>query len=486
MRVRLYDSLTQAKRDFVPRDGDHVTMYFCGPTVYNYIHLGNARPYVVSMVAKRYFESHGWSVTLVENITDIDDRIILKAQDEGRSWDEVARRFAEAYLEDTDRLGLGRPDVEPFATEHIPEIVALIEELIANGHAYQADGDVYFDVDSFAEYGKLSKQQITEMRHGARIQPGEVKNDPLDFALWKGAKEGEPAWDSPWGPGRPGWHIEWSAMSLKYLGSGFDIHGGGRDLIFPHHENEIAQAEGALTGEFVRFWVHNGMLNTRDEKMSKSIGNIFLLREALQEFRPEVLIAYFVGSHYRSPLEFSRDLLDEAGQQVERLRNLFRRIDDYLARPAAAGETGAVHGSAAGGAHAAPPTGEQILAAVAARRAGFDAALADDLNTAGALGEIFGLAREVNPALAAGSLSADVARETRTELAAMVWILGLDAVARPIEAEVPPAVVALAEQRQARRAERDYAAADRLRDEILAAGYEVRDVAGGYKLVPLS
>jgi cysteinyl-tRNA synthetase len=232
MRVRLYDSLTQAKRDFVPRDGDHVTMYFCGPTVYNYIHLGNARPYVVSMVTKRYFESHGWSVTLVENITDIDDRIILKAQDEGRSWDEVARRFAEAYLEDTDRLGLGRPDVEPFATEHIPEIVALIEELIANGHAYQADGDVYFDVDSFAEYGKLSKQQITEMRHGARIQPGEVKNDPLDFALWKGAKEGEPAWDRD----RPGrWSTHRRVRAL--LGPQRHVEHPGREDVQEHRQH---------------------------------------------------------------------------------------------------------------------------------------------------------------------------------------------------------------------------------------------------------
>ena len=337
MVPRLYDSMRQEKREFVPRDGDHVTMYFCGPTVYNYIHLGNARPYVLSMVAKRYFESLGWRVTLVENITDIDDRIIQKANAEGRPWDDVAREYAEAYIDDTGRLGLGRPDVEPRATEHIPEILDLIGRLVAEGHAYQAGGDVYFAVDSLASYGRLSKQQTAEMRHGARITPGEEKADPLDFALWKGAKPGEPAWDSPWGSGRPGWHIECSAMSLKYLGPGFDIHGGGRDLIFPHHENEVAQAEGALGGEFVRFWVHNGMLNTREEKMSKSVGNIFLLREALKEYRPEVLICYFVGSHYRSPMEFSSELLDEAGHQVERLRNLFRSLDDCMECPPATG-----------------------------------------------------------------------------------------------------------------------------------------------------
>ena len=237
---------------FVPRDGDHVTMYFCGPTVYNYIHLGNARPFVVSHVAKRYFQSLGYRVTLVENVTDIDDRIIQKAIAEGRTAKEVADEFRLAYIEDTDKLGLGRPDIEPLATEHIAEIVELIEQLVTNGHAYPSGPDVYYDVDSFAGYGRLSKQQIDEVRHGARITPGEDKDDPLDFALWKGAKPGEPAWDSPWGPGRPGWHIECSAMALRYLGPGFDIHGGGRDLIFPHHENELAQAEGALHEPFVQ------------------------------------------------------------------------------------------------------------------------------------------------------------------------------------------------------------------------------------------
>jgi len=466
---RLYDSMRHEKREFVPRDGDHDTMYFCGPTVYNYIHLGNARPYVLSMVAKRYFESLGWRVTLVENITDIDDRIIQKANAEGRPWDDVAREYADAYVDDTGRLGLGRPDVEPRATEHIPEILALIGRLVAQGHAYQAGADVYFDVGSLASYGRLSKQQTAEMRHGARITPGEAKADPLDFALWKGAKPGEPAWDSPWGPGRPGWHIECSAMSLKYLGPGFDIHGGGRDLIFPHHENEVAQSEGALGEEFVRFWVHNGMLNTREEKMSKSIGNIFLLREALKEYRPEVLICYFVGSHYRSPMEFSGELLDEAGHQVERLRNLFRSLDEYAdGRPI----TGC--------------TGEADLTLAATldeRRLGFDAALADDLNTAGALGEVFVLARDVNIALASGSLSTATVGVVREGVRHMIHILGLDAVAEKV-GEIPEDVVRLAAERHESRLAKDYAAADRLRDEILARGYEVRDAPGGYKVVP--
>jgi cysteinyl-tRNA synthetase len=466
---RLYDSMRQEKRDFAPRDGDHVTMYFCGPTVYNYIHLGNARPYVLSLVAKRYFESLGWSVTLVENITDIDDRIIQKANAEGRRWDEVAREYAEAYVDDTGRLGLGRPDVEPRATEHIPEILELIGRLVAEGHAYQAGADVYFDVDSLASYGRLSKQQTAEMRHGARITPGEEKADPLDFALWKGAKPGEPMWDSPWGPGRPGWHIECSAMSLKYLGPGFDIHGGGRDLIFPHHENEVAQSEGALGGEFVRFWVHNGMLNTREEKMSKSIGNIFLLREALKEYRPEVLICYFVGSHYRSPMEFSSELLDEAGHQVERLRNLFRSLDDCVDRTTTTGHAGEADLA--------------LAVALDERRLAFDTALADDLNTAGALGEIFTLAREVNIVLAAGSLSAAAANVVREGVGNMIHILGLDAVAETT-GHIPDDVLRMAAERHESRLAKDYAAADRLRHEIVARGYEVRDAAGGYKVVP--
>ncbi len=466
--MRLYDSMAQEKREFVPRDGDHVTMYFCGPTVYNYVHVGNARPYVVSMVARRYFQSLGWRVTLVENITDIDDRIIQKGIAEGRSAQEVAQEFADAYRADTDRLGLGRPDVEPLATEHIQEIIDLIRDLVQQGHAYASGPDVYFDVDSYRPYGKLSKQQVAEMRHGARIDLGEDKADPLDFALWKGAKPGEPAWDSPWGPGRPGWHIECSAMSLKYLGAGFDIHGGGRDLIFPHHENEVAQAEAA-THPFARFWMHNGMLNLKQEKMSKSLGNILTLRHMLDEHRPEALIAAFVGTHYRSPLEFSAELLEEAEQQVDRLRNVFRALADH------AGGAGAETAGLSAGA---------VAGVVEQRRTAFDEAMADDLNTAAALAEVFGLAREVNAALAAGELSPAAAAEVHRQMGEMVYILGLDAVAR-VEDSIPAEVKAMAEERQTARAAKDFARADELRAAITEQGYEVRDVAGGFKLIPI-
>jgi cysteinyl-tRNA synthetase len=460
--MRLYDSLSQEKREFMPRDKDRVTMYFCGPTVYNYVHVGNARPFVVSMVAKRYFESLGYRVTLVENITDIDDRIIQKGIVEGRPATEVAAEFADAYRDDTNRLGLGRPDMEPLATEHIPEIISLIASLVERAHAYQAGSDVYFKVDSFPGYGKLSKQQVAEMRHGDRIEVDDIKADPLDFALWKGAKAGEPSWESPWGPGRPGWHIECSAMSLKYLGAGFDIHGGGRDLIFPHHENEIAQAEGALGEPFVRFWMHNGMLNLTEVKMSKSLGNILTLRAVLDKYRPEALIAGFLGSHYRSPLEFSNELLAESELQVERLHNVFRRLTDATGVESAAGAA--------------------LLERVAARRQAFSDALSDDLNTAAALAEVFGLAREVNSALAAGEVSAGSAARVRAEMAEMVHILGLDATAGRDES-VPADIVQMAEERQQSRADGDYARADALRSALTERGYEVRDVSGGFKIL---
>lgn len=466
--MRLYDSLSQEKKEFVPRDEGRASIYVCGPTVYNYVHVGNARPYVVSMVAKRFLESLGYRVRLVENITDIDDRIIARSLRENRSAQEVAAEFAQAYREDTDRLGLGRPDVEPLATEHIPEIIDLVAKLLEKRHAYQVGSDVYFDVSSFPEYGKLSRQQVAEMRHGARVAPGEKKEDPLDFALWKGAKPGEPAWDSPWGPGRPGWHIECSAMSLKFLGPGFDIHGGGRDLIFPHHENEIAQSEAALGQPFVRFWMHNGMLTLSQEKMSKSLGNVLTLREVLEQHCPEALIILFLGSHYRSPMEFSEEVLEEAERQVGRLRNLFALLSER-ARGTGGNATVSADFSA-------------LLERVVERRQAFYESMADDLNTAAALAEIFGLAREINVALAAGALGVEAAAQVRSELAAMVHVLGLDAVTEG-ENGIPPDVLALAQERQRCREVRDFARADQLRSLIWERGYEVRDLPGGFKVV---
>jgi cysteinyl-tRNA synthetase len=376
----------------------------------------------------------------------------------------VAEEFAQAYRDDTDKLGLGRPDVEPLATEHIDEIVDLISALIENGHAYQAGLDVYFDVDSWQEYGKLSKQQVAEMRHGARIDVTEDKADPLDFALWKGAKPGEPAWESPWGPGRPGWHIECSAMSLKYLNAGFDIHGGGRDLIFPHHENEVAQAEGALNRPYARFWMHNGMLNLKQEKMSKSLGNILTLRHILEVYRPQALIIAFLGSHYRSPLEFSSELLDETEQQVDRLRNVFRALAEYS------------------GPGSDTQADRQLLAQVEQRRTTFDEALADDLNTAAALAELFALVRDVNSATGGGVLSTGAASTVRKAMVAMARVLGLDSLSSA-EDSVPADILAMAEERQQARASKDFARADSLRNTIADRGYEVRDAPDGFKVV---
>jgi len=378
--IRLFNSLTQRKEELVPRDDGKVGIYVCGPTVYNLVHVGNARPYVTFAVLRSWLRARGYDVTLVENITDVNDKINAKADAEGRSPIDVAAEFTQAYLDDTDRLGVPRPDLEPRASETIPEIVDLVCQLIASGHAYEAQGSVYFRVRSFPGYGKLSNQRIDELEEEARVEAEPGKEDPLDFAVWKAAKPGERdhLWDSPWGKGRPGWHIECSAMGLRYLGAGFDIHGGGRDLIFPHHENEIAQAEAAGM-PFARVWMHNGMIRAEGEKMAKSVGNISLLREVLDRYPAPVVLVYFLTTHYRSPLEFSMDKLDEAGAAYGRLAEAVRTASFRADRP---GE-GAVRDAS------------ELRKATQRAREAFAEHMDDDLNTAGALGELFGLAREL-------------------------------------------------------------------------------------------
>ena len=377
--IRLFNSLTQQKEPFEPRDPGKAGVYCCGPTVYNLVHIGNARPYVTFAVLRSWLAYRGLDVKLVTNITDVDDKIIKKANDEGRDSAAVAEEYTAAYVEDTDRLGIPRPDVEPKATETIAEIVDLVCQLISGGHAYEADGSVYFKVRSFDGYGKLSGQRIDELEEGVRVDAEPGKADPLDFAVWKAAKPGEPAWDSPWGLGRPGWHIECSAMGLRYLGAGFDVHGGGRDLIFPHHENEIAQSEAAGL-PFARVWMHNGMIRSEGEKMAKSVGNIFLLREVLDRYDPAVVLTYFLTTHYRSPLEFSTDKLDEAKAAYGRFASALADIDFRVAN--------------AGKAAARGECPDLTLRAEAARVA-FAERMDDDLNTAGAIGELFGLVGEM-------------------------------------------------------------------------------------------
>ncbi|MCU0259330.1 MAG: cysteine--tRNA ligase [Solirubrobacteraceae bacterium] len=390
--IRLYNSLSRQKEEFVPREEGKVGVYCCGPTVYNLVHVGNARPYVTFAVLRSWLRHRGYAATLVENITDVDDKIIAKAHAEGRTSAEIAEEYTRAYHDDMGRLGDAlRPDLEPRATETIPEIVDLCRSLVSSGHAYEAEGSVYFRVRSFPEYGKLSGQRIEELEEGARVDAEPGKKDPLDFAIWKAAKPGEPAWESPWGMGRPGWHIECSAMGLRYLGAGFDVHGGGRDLIFPHHENEIAQSEAAGL-PFARVWMHNGMIRSEGEKMAKSVGNIFLLREVLDRYGPAVLLMYFLTTHYRSPLEFSLEKLDEARAAYQRLAEALETAAFRLRTAERAAARGEVEGH-----------GEQVARA----REAFAAHMDDDLNTAGALGELFALASSMFKHLSA----VDAARE---------------------------------------------------------------------------
>jgi cysteinyl-tRNA synthetase len=427
--MRLYDTATRQLQE-LPAPPGPIRIYVCGPTVYQRIHIGNARPFVLSLWLKRWLERTGYKVTLVENITDINDKIYAAAP--GASA-ELAARASEWYVQDTGDLGLGRPDREPKATETIPQIVALIEELVEGGHAYPAGGDVYFRVASYPDYGKLSGRHGDEeavRNPSEEEEPSELKRDPRDFALWKAHKDGEDTWwESPWGRGRPGWHIECSAMAEAFLGPVFEIHGGGIDLVFPHHENEIAQSRAAGR-EFARMWMHNGMLRLAGEKMSKSLGNIVSLREALDRWGRETLLVYFLGGHWRKPIDFSDDALGQAAAQAESFRNVFR--------------------------NPAQPGGDWDA---------FEAALDDDFNTPEALAVMH-------------------AWRDHELLRRALEVFGLDSLA---ESKTAPAEVdELARARVEARARKDFDAGDRLREEIEAAGWEVRDVdvEPGFQLVP--
>jgi cysteinyl-tRNA synthetase len=457
--VRIRDTLSGEVRPLDPPEHGRVGIYACGPTTYARIHVGNARPYVVFMLLKRFLEHEGNEVTLVVNVTDINDKIYDAAREAGRPSAELADEMTRAYLEDTERLGLGRPDEEPLASETIPEIVALIEALIASGHAYRADGDVYFRVRSFDGYGKLSNRDPEEMDQGEEAGTESLKEDRLDFALWKARKPDEDtAWDSPWGPGRPGWHIECSAMAEKYLGPEFALHGGGADLVFPHHENEIAQTEAARGVPLARLWMHNGMVRVAEEKMAKSVGNIFQLSEALDEFAPETLVAYLISGHYRQPLEFSAEALREAEARVERIRN-FLREDHPAGDPAAPGREAE---EAAG-----------LDSFVAARREEFLDALADDFNTPRALAALFELIAEGNKRPLPGA---------RAALEEMLPLVGLESLLER-EAGADPESLELLAERERARAARDFERADRIRDELAQRGWEVRDAPEGARLV---
>jgi len=463
--MRLYNSLTGKKENFVPVKAGEVSIYACGVTVYDHCHVGHARGAVFFDVLRRYFEHRGLKVTYVRNFTDVDDKIIRRAHEEGVSWREIANRYIEAHERDMGALGVRPATIEPKATDHIGQIIALVRDLEERGLAYAAGGDVFFRVRRFPGYGRLSGKKIDELESGARIEVNEVKEDPLDFALWKGSKAGEPAWESPWGLGRPGWHIECSAMSMAILGREFDIHGGGRDLLFPHHENEIAQSCGAGAG-FAHCWVHNGFVNINNEKMSKSLGNFFTIREILDRFPAEVVRLFLLSTHYRSPIDFSDRALAEARAAVDRVYSFLR---------------GAVR-AATGDWRAA---GAELVAAVDGLAADFDAAMEDDLNTAAALAAIFERVRLFNRVLteggdAAGQAVAAAAAAQVRRLGAVLGLFqddpegwfhaGVELDEQQIEARIG--------ERLAARAAKAWARADAIRDELAAAGIVLEDRAG--------
>jgi cysteinyl-tRNA synthetase len=381
-KMKIYNTLTGRKEEFIPLTPGNVRMYVCGVTVYDYCHIGHARSAIVFDVINKYLRYKGYNVMFVKNFTDIDDKIINRSKQEGISWDAVARKYTEEYYRDMDALGVGRPDLEPRATEHIKEMIEIIKGLIDRGYAYELDGSVYFEVEKFPEYGKLSKRDREEMIAGARVEVDERKKNPVDFALWKKSKEGEPSWDSPWGSGRPGWHIECSAMSIKHIGEEFDIHGGGADLIFPHHENEIAQSESFTGKPFARYWVHNGFITIDKEKMSKSLGNFFTVKEILDKFDPEILRLFLLSTHYRSPIEFSDEQLREAESSLDRYYSTILRINAFIEKD-----------RSKEGSHNVEKTFETMVLKLRER---FEEAMDDDFNTALALGHIFEFIRDVN------------------------------------------------------------------------------------------
>ena len=463
--MQIYNTMTRKKEELVPLVPGRISMYACGPTVYNYSHIGNARPFIVFDTLRRYLEYRGYEVAFVQNFTDIDDKMIRRANEEGITVQELGERFIAEYYRDADALGVERATENPRATQHIAEIIHLVQTLIEKGHAYPADnGDVYFSVRSYPSYGKLSGQNIDDLENGARVDPTEQKRDPLDFALWKGEKPGEPSWDSPWGKGRPGWHIECSAMSMAILGESFDIHGGGQDLIFPHHENEIAQSEAATGKPFARYWMHNGYINVDNQKMSKSLGNFFTVRDIAKEFDLEAVRMFMLSVHYRNPVNFSRDLIRQAETALTRLRTARERLAEAQRGKATAEDAA-------------------WIASLADVRARFESAMDDDLNTADAIGVLFDFARACNTFVTEprGGEAIDAAAKLFDEL---VGVLGL--LQHKREAAASDEAMQLLEERQQARKARDFARADAIRDQLRQLGFAVEDTAQGPKLKPLT
>ncbi len=461
--MRIYNSMTRRKEEFKPITEGKAGIYACGPTVYNYFHIGNARPFIVFDVLRRYLEYRGYEVTFVQNFTDIDDKMIRAANAEGVTVKDIAERYIAEYFTDAKALGIRPATVHPRATEHIPQIIAMIQKLVDNGLAYESKGDVYYRVKAFPHYGALCGQNLEDLESGARVSVDEQKENPLDFALWKAQKPGEPAWQSPWGMGRPGWHIECSAMSTTYLGDTFDIHCGGKDLLFPHHENEIAQTTGATGKPYVNYWMHNGFINIDGSKMSKSEGNFFTVRDIAAQYDLEVVRLFLLSAHYRSPINFCRELVEQAKSSLERL---------YIARDQLA--------FLAKNAEQREPEGAELdfIASCDKAQADFIEAMDDDLNTADAFAAIFELVREVHK-LPQSGVSQKAVEYGMSKLTALCGVLGL---LSKQQDGLPAEVQALADERAEARKQKNWKRSDELRAQIQSMGYILEDTSAGQKI----
>ena len=458
--MKIFNTLSRSKEEFVPVDPNEVKIYACGPTVYNYIHIGNARPLCVFDVLRRYMEYRGYNVKFVQNFTDVDDKIIKRANEENSTFEEISKKYIDEFWIDAHGLNFKDATVHPKATENIDEIIEIIKSLEKKGYAYAVDGDVYYRTSKFKGYGKLSHQPIDDLQSGARIAVGEKKEDPLDFALWKAAKEGEPYWDSPWGKGRPGWHIECSAMNKRYLGNTIDIHCGGQDLIFPHHENEIAQSEAANDAMFSKYWMHNGYINVDNVKMSKSLGNFKTVREIADVYGYEVIRYFLISSHYRSPINYNLEIIEQCKSALERLYNC-RESLDFAVKNASADI----------------PDDEEIIKLIDSRKEQFITAMDDDLNTADGIAAIFDLVSDINTKIINKDVSKNVCTAAADMFDELTGVLGLvyNRKSNSLDEEIEK----LIEERQQARANKDWATADRIRDELKEQGITLKDTPQG-------
>ena len=464
--MQVYNTLTNRKEEFVPIEPGKVKMYVCGPTVYNFFHIGNARPFVVFDTLRRYFKFRGYDVKFVQNFTDVDDKIINRAKEEGITAPEVSEKYIKEYFNDAEALNVLKADVHPKVSEHIPEIIEFVQTLIDKGYAYEADGDVYYSTRKFPEYGKLSGQNIDDLESGARIAIGEVKKDPLDFALWKARKEeSEIAWESPWGMGRPGWHIECSTMAKKPLGDTIDIHGGGQDLTFPHHENEIAQSEACNGVPFAHYWMHNGYINVDGKKMSKSLNNFFTVRDIRENYSGDVIRFFLLSGHYRSPINFSDTLMEQSKQGYERIATAIETLEFLKAN----GSDEAMADEAA------------KIASLDKHKEKFIEVMDDDLNTADGIAAIFELVSEINLDVKDGA-SKSFAEEALKRIRELTEVLGLFG-GEDEEEGLGDDIQALIDERQAARKEKNWARADEIRDQLAAMGITLKDTPQGVQVI---